>query len=97
MDTNSIGMGDGGLGVMRTLFSLVLVIGMMVAAYYWIKRRGGTPGAAVRRMRVIERLPVDTRRSILLLEVDGEELLVGVGNDTLSPIKTLKQKGGDNA
>ncbi len=97
MDTNSLGMGDGGLGVIRTLLSLILVIGMMVAAYYWLKRRGTVPGATTRRMRVVERLPIDARRSLLLLEVDGEELVVGVGSDTLSPIKSLKKKGGDDA
>lgn len=85
------------MAVLRSLFSLVLVIGMMVAVFVWLKRRGSVPGVANRRMRVVERLAVDTRRSILLIEVDGRELLVGVGNDTLSPLQTLERGGETDA
>ncbi len=97
METNGMGMGDGSLEILRMVVSLVIVLGMMYAAYYWLKRRGAMPGTAQKRMRIVERLPIDTRRSILLLQVDGEEILVGVGNDTLSAIKTLKQGAGDEA
>lgn len=73
------------------LVSLAIVMGMLFAAYRWFKHRGTLPGAAARRMRVVERLPVDTRRSILLVEIDGEELVVGIGTDSITPIKTLGQ------
>lgn len=90
--------GSTGLEVFRVLFSLVLVLGGMIGAYIWLKRRGGImPGSNERRMRVIERLSVDTRRSILLIKVDDEEILVGVGNDTVTPIKTLKPRTDDEA
>ncbi len=90
-------MGDGGLEIFRMLVSLVVVIGLMAVVYYWLKRRGNMPGIGQRRMRVIERLPVDTRRSVLLVEVDGQEMLIGVGNDAITPIKTLSQGAGDEA
>lgn len=95
MDTNGIGMGDGSLELLRMVVSLVIVLGMMYAIYRWLKQRGGMPGATQKRLRIVERLPIDARRSILLVQVDGEELLVGVGNDTLTPIKTLT-KGAEN-
>jgi flagellar protein FliO/FliZ len=85
------------LEVFRMLFSLVLVLGAMIGGYIWLKRRGGMPGSGERRMRVIERLSLDTRRSILLVRVDDEEILVGVGNDTVTPIKTLKPRSDDEA
>jgi flagellar protein FliO/FliZ len=97
MDTNAIGMGDSSMEIFRMLISLALVIGLVFVAYYWLKRRGNMPGLGQKRMRVVERLAVDTRRSILLVEVDGQEMLIGVGNDTISPIKTLKQGPGNEA
>ncbi|MBN2164431.1 MAG: flagellar biosynthetic protein FliO [Pontiellaceae bacterium] len=97
MDTNSIGMGQDGLLVIRMLTSLILVLGAMAGIYFWLKRRGGVPGSGQRRMRVIERLAVDSRRSILLLQVDDEEIVVGVGNDGMSRIKTLSPKGESDA
>lgn len=90
-------MGDGSVELLRMVVSLVIVLGMMFAVYYWLKRRNVMPGKTQKRMRIIERLPIDTRRSILLLEIDGEELIVGIGNDTLSPLKTLKQGAADEA
>jgi flagellar protein FliO/FliZ len=96
METNGMGMGDGSLEIIRMVVSLVIVLGMMYAAYYWLKRRGRMPGSTQKRLRVIERLPIDTRRSILLLQIDGEEILVGVGSDTISPIKSLKQEVGND-
>lgn len=75
------------------LFSLVFVLGGMVGVYFWLKRRGGMPGSGDRRMKVVERLSLDTRRSIFLVKVDDEEILVGVGNDTVTPIKTLDKRG----
>lgn len=82
--------------ILRMVISLIIVLGMMYAVYFWLKRRGTMPGTSQKRLRIIERLPIDTRRSILLLQIDGEEILVGVGSDTLTPIKTLKQGAGDN-
>lgn len=95
MDTNAMGMGDGGFELVRMVVSLVIVLGMMFAVYFWLKRRGGMPGGAQRRVRVVERLPIDARRSILLLQVDGKELLVGVGSDTLALLTTLSPEAED--
>lgn len=90
-------MGNEALAVVRLVVTLLLVIGAMLATFFWLKRRGGLPGAAQKRMRVVERLPIDSRRSILLLQVDGEEIVVGVGNDTLSPITRLGRRVANEA
>ncbi len=90
-------MGREGLEIMRMLFSLAMVLAAMAGTYFWFKRRGGMPGASQRRMRVIERLAIDSRRSLLLVRIDGEEMVVGVGNDGIRPIKTLEARGGDEA
>ena len=85
------------MDVIRTVLSLLLVLGMMAAAYVWLKRRGNMSSSSDRRMRIVERLSIDAKRSILLLEVDGEEIVVGMGNDSFAPIKPLQKEGGDHA
>ena len=97
MDTNSIGMGEEGLLILRMFTSLLLVLGAMAGIYFWLKRRGGMPGAGQRRMRIIERLSIDSRRSMLLINVDGEEMVVGVGNDGMSLLKNLPVREVEDA
>lgn len=80
---------------LRTVLSLVIVLGMMLAVYYWLKRRGNMPSASQRRMRVLERVSLDSRRSIVLLRIDDEEIVVGVGNDSISHLKIIS-KGDDH-
>ena len=92
MEMNSMGMGDGGMDALRTVLSLIIVIGMMLAVYYWLKRRGNMPGASQRRMRVLERVALDSRRSIVLLQIDDEEIVIGVGNDSINSLKVVHRE-----
>jgi flagellar protein FliO/FliZ len=42
-----------------------------------------------REMRVVEKLPLDARRSIYLIEVAGQRMLVGAGDGPLTLLKEL--------
>jgi len=95
MDTQSLGMDSGGFEIFRALISLIVVLGMVFVAYYWMKRRGTVLGTSSRRMRIVERLPIDGRRSILLLQVDGQEMVLAVGTDSIAPIQTLGKGAAD--
>lgn len=87
----------GDLDVWRSLFSLVLVLGAMLGVLYWLRRRGGIQSVAARRMRVIERLALDTRRQVLLVEIDNRELVLGVTNDSITTLHELGEKATDEA
>jgi flagellar biosynthetic protein FliO len=54
----------------------------LIAAGAWAASRFLAPRVAARRkgarMRVVERLPLEPRRGLYLVEVDGRELVVGV-------------------
>lgn len=97
MDTQTLGMDSGGFEIFRALISLIVVLGMIFLAYYWMKRRGTILGTAQKRMRIVERLPIDGRRSILLLQVDDKELVLAVGTDSVTPIQTLEMGATDEA
>jgi flagellar protein FliO/FliZ len=89
-------MGDD-LHVWRSLFSLIIVLGAMFGVMYWLRRRGCLPGAVPSRMRVIERLPLDTRRQILLVDIDGRELVLGVTQESISMLQELRERRDDEA
>lgn len=70
---------------MRTMAALVLVLGMILAVL-WLLRRFGVPGMvprqmSTRRLRVVESAAVDSRRRLVLLRRDDKEHLVLVGPD----------------
>ena len=63
----------------RALFALVATLAM-IGAIAWIAKRFGMiqlrRGATVRRMNVVERLALDPRRSLLLVQLDETEHLL---------------------
>lgn len=67
---------------MRTMGALALVLGMLAAALWMVKRYnirlpGSMGGAATgKRVELIERTGIDARRSVALIRRDGREHLV---------------------
>jgi len=69
------------LSILRTLGGLGTVLGLLVGAL-WVVRRydirlpGRTGMTRVSRLELIEKLPIDARRSVALLRRDGREHLI---------------------
>ncbi len=68
----------------RFLAALLLVLGL-IALVAWLARRfrlgtGAEPGAA-RRLAVLETLPLDARRKLVLIRRDDAEHLLLLGTD----------------
>jgi flagellar protein FliO/FliZ len=70
------------ISIIRTLGALATVLGLLAGAL-WLVRRYDIKlpaqfgaGGAVRRLAVIERLPLDGRRSVALIRLDQQEHLV---------------------
>jgi flagellar protein FliO/FliZ len=70
------------LALLRTLGALGVVLGMLAGALWAVHRfdirlPGGITGAgSTRRLSLIERLPIDGRRSVALIRRDEREHLV---------------------
>ena len=67
---------------------LVVLLGVALAALLGAKRYGftlGRPGAA-RRLRVLERLALSRRASLVVVEWEGRPLLLGQSGDRLQLI-----------
>lgn len=75
---------------LKVIFAFAFVVALMFA-FSWLLRRLGlaTPGlnmGAKRRLRVIEYLPIDSRRRLVLVRRDDREHLIvigGTGGDLL--------------
>jgi len=77
------------MSLWRSMAALTVVIGGLVAVNWWLKKRvnGGVGRLRNgRRMRVLERLALDPKRSLLLVSLDGRELLLGVGADQITAL-----------
>jgi flagellar protein FliO/FliZ len=68
------------------IVTLAAVLALVVLAGQVIRRLGLTPGLSLRmragpsrRLQMVEALPLDARRRLLLVHCDGRELLLLVG------------------
>lgn len=70
----------GGYGA--ALLQAVLAL-LAVSILAWVVLKGLARGGMLRgtgRIRVLERTPLDARHALVLVQVDGETLLLGVGD-----------------
>jgi flagellar protein FliO/FliZ len=71
--------------------SLILVIGIILILYYFAKRFLNVPQAgAFRYIRVVETRHLAPKKSLVLVEVGGEYLLLSNSGDTVSFIKQVE-------
>lgn len=77
--------------IVKTLASLALVLALMGALLWTLRRLQNKIQAGTdpnRRMRMLESMGVGPRQKIMLMQVDGQRLLIGV---TAQQIQTLGQ------
>lgn len=78
--------GTAATQLLSVLFSLLLIIAL-IFALAWLLRRFGQGGFAnAQAMKVVASLPLGTRERLLVVEVGGQQLLLGV---TPQQIRTL--------
>jgi len=84
--------------------ALLLVLGILLGSFYVLRRLSKRDGAALQRnlIHVVDRTYIGVKKSITLVEVSGEFLVLGVTSDRISfltriedqdRIQTLKSNG----
>jgi flagellar protein FliO/FliZ len=68
-----------GVALLQTLVSLAAVCILAWVVLRWGAKRGLGALGQGKRIKVIEKVPLDARRSLYLVEVGGKVLLVGSG------------------
>jgi flagellar protein FliO/FliZ len=80
--------GGYGVALIQTLIALAAVCVLAWVVLKWSARRGlGTVGQG-KRVKVIERVPLDARRSLYLVEVGDKVLLLGAGEGSAPEVLT---------
>jgi flagellar protein FliO/FliZ len=84
---------DAGAGVAGMLVSLLLILGLFVLAAWLFKRylpQVGKPGP----VKVIGATLVGPRERVVVVEVEGTWLVLGVGGGQVRTLHTLPKPGG---
>jgi flagellar protein FliO/FliZ len=67
-----------GPGVVRTLLSLFVVLGLLAGCLWLIRRGGWQTGKGVRAVQVETAVGLGDRRQLVIVQVEGRRLLLGV-------------------
>lgn len=97
-------LGDSGISILTYVLALAFVLLLAVMGLWLLKftvRGSTTLRGRTRRLNVVEQLPIDGRRQLLLIKRDGVEhlLLIGGTQDLLveANIGTLRRRAEDRA
>jgi flagellar protein FliO/FliZ len=102
---------------LKVMFAFAFVVALMFAFSWLLKKLGlATPGMTAggkRRLKIVEHLPLDTRRRLVLVRRDDREHLIVIGGQggdllvegdipaaaerILEPVDTFQQKDVQNA
>lgn len=79
-------------GLLGTIIALAVVLGLAWVSLRALRRwqdrgLGGRDGAAERQIRFIRALPVGQRERLVLIEAEGELMLVGVSSGSISLLR----------
>ena len=85
--------GGYGVALLQTLLALAAVCILAWIVLRWTARRGLGLGAG-KRVKVLERVPLDGRRALYLVEVGERVLLIGAG-DTTAPAVLAELKADE--
>lgn len=85
--------GDLAASAVKTAGALILILGVIVCLYCLLKkfRFGPTSSMGLSRMRVLNTMNLAPKRSIALVEIRDEWLVVGVGTDAVTLLTRMKR------
>lgn len=85
-----------GVNVMETFVGLAIVIGVMLALAWLVKRFVQVPGMGRGQVQILGGVSLGAREKAVLLSVDGRRLLVGVAPGRVQTLIELGPAGDSN-
>lgn len=86
--------GDMVSSILKVLAALGVVLGLVLLLYAFSRKgRGWLPSAKGGALRVVETRHLAPKKFLCLVEVRGEELLLGVGQERVELLARLGQPG----
>lgn len=77
--------------LLQTLFGLLLVLALIVAMAWLMKRSQHLHGMGQKQFKVIAALPLGTREKAVLLQVGEQQFLLGVTPQNVNFLSTLEK------
>lgn len=92
-------VGAGGLGDLlasfaRTMLMLLVVLGLIYLTLHKGVGKLVQKNQEGKRMRVVERIGLDQRRTLYIIQVDGQEMLLGTGEGGMVHLRDLHVSSG---
>ena len=78
-----------GIFILETLVALAVIALAAWGAVRIARARMGARGGEKGRLKIIERLPLEPRRAVYLIEADGRTMLIGSSEGSLRLIEDL--------
>jgi flagellar protein FliO/FliZ len=72
------------------VFGLVVVVGMILALAWMLRRMNRIQGSVQGRMRILAGLPLGSRERVVLLQVGDEQILLGVAPGRVSRLHVME-------
>lgn len=82
----------GNEGLFTTALGLVFIIGLILAAAWVFKRLGGLPGGGHGLVRVLGGVSLGARERVVVVEVEGTRLVLGVAPGRVETLHVLPPK-----
>ena len=79
----------GATRVAQTALVLVGIIALIFGLAYVARRVQNIPGRTNGTLKIVDALAVGTRERVVLLEVDGERLLIAVAGGRIDPLHVV--------
>jgi len=82
-------MNTGLVDWMQYLLSFALVIGLLLGSLWMLRKLqagGGLRQASDKRLKVVETLSIGPRQKISLIQIDGQDVLVGITAQSITAL-----------
>lgn len=80
-----------GGGLAKIGFGLLIVVALIVALSWGMRRMGGLVGAGAGALRILGGLSVGTRERVVLIQVGDQQLLLGVAPGSVKTLHVLEE------
>jgi flagellar protein FliO/FliZ len=85
-DSNKDSVFGGYEGYTRVISTLLIVIALIIATVYVLKKKYGVRtnlGRSRKLIQIVDHAPMGVKKSVFLVKVPGKHLLLGVTNDNI--------------
>ena len=95
VDSNLPGTGVSTFGALaQGLFGLLIVLGVLMAFFWFLRRFSPGQSGAQGVVKVVGGVMLGTRERLVVVEVDGTWLLLGVGGGQITAVHTMPRPAG---